>query len=663
MMNPRLQYFLKYYHPFLAGAVVLAFYAITIAPSVIQIDSGELAAVQLTLGIAHPTGYPLFTILGFIFSHLPIPVAPVAKMNILAALWVTGGVIVFIYTSELILKHLSSFVSDKSEKESLKQKKSKKNKKEKEEPAASEVKKSGLKHKPSLYIFTATSAGLILAFNKTVWFQSTSVEVYSLHILLILLIIHLLIRARLNALSEYPHDVHWFAFAFMLALGFTNHMTTLLILPGVAYIYFITYKLNKESSIRILKMLFIFFTTLFLVYSYLPIRGLQNPSLNWGNPVNLENIIRHISGKQYQVWIFSSTEAARKQFEYFISQIPLEFTLNLVFVAIGLVYSFLKARKMFIFLLISFVSTVLYAINYDIVDIDSYFLLAYISMAYFALFGLYKAYQWLGDKQLQLVLPASLVAIFLAAQIYLNYEKINQKDNLSVKDYTTHALLTADKHAIIFTYQWDFFISASYYFQYVEKMRTDVKVIDKELLRRSWYFPQLDSFMPDIMAKIKPERETFLRLLAPFEKDLPFDPQPLETAYRNLMLRLIETNLGQRPVYIGSELVEGELKRGELIMPEGVILIPDLFFYRVTKGNKYIPASDLPEEPIRFPAYKTYYTNFIYQNAAAMLTRRIFYELQFNKMEKAKAYYNYLRTNYPEYTPPAGLTETMEKSP
>lgn len=663
MNNPRLQYFFKYYHPFLAGLAVLILYGITIAPSVIQIDSGELAAVQLTLGIAHPTGYPLFTVLGFIFSHLPIPVAPIAKMNILAAIWVTAGVIVFIYTSELILKHLSSFVTEKSEKESSKQKKLKKNKKEKEEPAAAEVKKSALKHNPSLYIFTAISAGLVFALNKTVWFQSTSVEVYSLHILLMLLIIHFLLRARLNALSEYPHDIHWFAFAFMLALGFANHMTTLLILPGVAYIYFITYKVNKESLLRILKMLFIFFTTLFFIYSYLPLRGLQNPSLNWGNPVTFENILRHISGKQYQVWIFSSTEAARKQFAYFISQLPLEFTLNLIFVVIGLVYSFIKARKIFIFLLISFVSTVLYAINYDIVDIDSYFLLAYISLSYFALFGLYTAYRWLGDKRLRLMLPASLVAIFLAAQIYLNFDKVNQKDNLSVKDYVTHALITADKHAIIFSYQWDFFISASYYFQYVEKMRTDVKVIDKELLRRSWYYRQLDSFMPDVMRKIKTERDIFLRLLTPFERDLPFDPQPLETAYRNLMLRLIETNVNERPIYIGSELVDGELKRGELLMPEGVMLIPDLFFYRIIRGNKYVPASDLPEEPIRFPAQKTYYTNFIYQNAASMLTRRIFYELQFNKMDKAKAYYNYLRTNYPDYTPPAGLTETMENSP
>jgi hypothetical protein len=43
-------------------------YLKTLAPSVTFIDSGELAAVACTLGIAHPTGYPLFTLLGvFVF--------------------------------------------------------------------------------------------------------------------------------------------------------------------------------------------------------------------------------------------------------------------------------------------------------------------------------------------------------------------------------------------------------------------------------------------------------------------------------------------------------------------------------------------------------------------------------------------------------------------
>ena len=65
-------------------------------------------------------------------------------------------------------------------------------------------------------------------------------------------------------------------------------------------------------------MILFFIPVLVIIYSYLPISASQSPFLNWGNPIDFERILRHISGKQYQVWLFSSTEAAKKQFIYFI---------------------------------------------------------------------------------------------------------------------------------------------------------------------------------------------------------------------------------------------------------------------------------------------------------------------------------------------------------
>ena len=50
----------KFYHIILP-VIVFIIYLITLAPSVVQIDSGELTTVQAMPGIAHPTGYPLFT--------------------------------------------------------------------------------------------------------------------------------------------------------------------------------------------------------------------------------------------------------------------------------------------------------------------------------------------------------------------------------------------------------------------------------------------------------------------------------------------------------------------------------------------------------------------------------------------------------------------------
>ena len=289
-------------------------YLTTLAPSVVEIDSGELAAVQATLGIAHPTGYPLFTMIGYLFSLIPLNFSKIYQLNILAAFWCSLGAGIFVYTVKLVLDNIPSFQFNKT----VKIEKSKKNIKGKKNVPVSRK----ISIPENIKYLTAIFSGTILAFEQTFWFQSTSVEVYSLHIFLINLIILFLIKAYLFDKTPVNKIVkkRWMLFAAVLGLGFTNHMTTLLILPGVAYLYFEKNKFNSSSIKTILLMLLIFLPLLILFYSYLPLRASQNPQLNWGNPVNFENFYRHISGKQYQVWLFSSTAAAKKQLAYFINQ-------------------------------------------------------------------------------------------------------------------------------------------------------------------------------------------------------------------------------------------------------------------------------------------------------------------------------------------------------
>jgi len=54
----------------LAFVMPLAVYAISLAPGVALWDTGEMQTVPYILGVAHPTGFPLFVITGWIFSHL-----------------------------------------------------------------------------------------------------------------------------------------------------------------------------------------------------------------------------------------------------------------------------------------------------------------------------------------------------------------------------------------------------------------------------------------------------------------------------------------------------------------------------------------------------------------------------------------------------------------
>ena len=70
----------------LAFAALLALFYLT-RPAPIQWGDGlELAAVSSHLGVAHPTGYPLFTLLGWIAEKLPV-YTPYARLLLLGRLF------------------------------------------------------------------------------------------------------------------------------------------------------------------------------------------------------------------------------------------------------------------------------------------------------------------------------------------------------------------------------------------------------------------------------------------------------------------------------------------------------------------------------------------------------------------------------------------------
>ncbi len=646
--------FLKKYYAVLTGLAVFIFYLFTLAPTIIQIDAGELTSVQVLLGIAHPTGYPLFTIVGHLFSLIPLPLSKAFQQNILAAIWCSLGVSVFVYTSKLVLDNLNSFQIVK--KIQTKKTKSKQNKSKKEISSQN-------KELPELKKYIASIlGGLVLAFDKTFWFQSTSVEVYSLQIFLFTLIILFLIKAYLYKGEEkLSFKNPWIFLAIALALGFSNHMTTLLILPGIAYLYFDKNKFNSASFKKIGLMLIVFFGLLILFYSYLPIRASQEPLINWGNPTNLEKIYRHISGKQYQVWLFSSTAAAKKQLTYFINNIPSEFSISLLIILIGLFVSYARARKFFIFSLITFLTAVLYSINYDIHDIDSYFLLAYIALGFFAVFGIIKILAVLKFKKYTYAVSTIIVALFIFTQIFVNYDEVDQSDVYAFEDYSKAVLNSVDQNSIIFSYLWDYLISPSYYVQFVENYRRDDIVIDKELLRRSWYFNQIETDHPGVLDSLQNDIKLFKEALVPFERgEKDYNSQQLEILYRRIMTGLVSTNIDKRSFYVGQELFENEMQKGQFALPQGYTLVPDLFLFKVVKGNNYVPAPD-PKFKIRFPKHEDSYTKFLENFVGTMLARRAVYEIQYDKIDRARLYINKIKSDFPHYQIPKGVAEVLNK--
>jgi len=71
---------------FIVCTLTFVVYAFTAAPGITMADSGDFLMGVLTLGIVHPPGYPLYTVLGHLFSLLPFG-EPALRVNLFSALW------------------------------------------------------------------------------------------------------------------------------------------------------------------------------------------------------------------------------------------------------------------------------------------------------------------------------------------------------------------------------------------------------------------------------------------------------------------------------------------------------------------------------------------------------------------------------------------------
>lgn len=527
---------------YLIASVVLiitfSVYLMTMAPTVGFIDSGELSTVSLTLGIAHPTGYPLFTLLARTFSLLPVATEEIVRLNILSAVLTSFSVVLFFL---LALELLTQKHDDQKRWE----------------------------------VFAAASiSSMFIGFSKTFWFQGLAIEVYSLHLVLILSALLFFVKALRSGAAH-----QWFLFAFIVGLAFTNHLTTILLAPAMLYWFFASHEFGKNTFLKLAKLTIPFAGGLSL-YLYLPVRASQFPLLNWGNPQSTERVWWHVTGKQFRVFMFSSSDAARRQLTYFIENLSVEFFFPILFLAgIGILVVLFKDRRKFIFLMLLLFTCVGYSINYDIHDIDSYFLLAFITIALLSAFGI--RFMLLRSERRIIIIGITTAILGMAGiQLYNNREVVDQSTNYLVEDYTMNLLRNLPPNAVVISYQWDYFVAASYYYQHVKGIRPDVTVIDKELLRRSWYFLQLERMYPTVIERSHQEIRLFLTELDRFEKGLPYDYAMIEGRYAQLLRSFIEKN-NDRAVFITPE-IEPEYTQGYFRIPEGLV-------FRLTQGTEYQP--------------------------------------------------------------------------
>ncbi|MCD6595868.1 DUF2723 domain-containing protein [bacterium] len=505
-------------------SITLGLYILTLSPNVALSDSGELATVCNTLGIAHPTGYPLYTLLGYIFTKFINP--PVIATNFMSAFF--GAIAtVFIF---LILRRLKFSK-----------------------------------------IVSALSA-LFLPLGKIMWDISVITEVYSLSAAIIWCSIYFLICWR------YENEPKFFVlFTFFYGLAFTNHLSAILFAPALFWIIMLNF---KKLSLKTIAISTVAFATALTLYLYLPIRSAQNPAMNWGAPYTFARFFRHLTGWQYRVWMFSRPAnelwiSVKKMFEIICGNAGWIQILSII----GFIGVFIRPNdkskpqrkierfEIPIFLLLIFIFDSLYAMNYTIPDIAPYYLpaTAIIAISFAGISRFFSRMKWLA--------PAILV-IALGFVSIKNYPKCNRHNDWSAREYAENVLTFPKPNSLLILGSWDMY-SSSQYLRMCENVRPNVKLLDFALLRRSWYIEQLLS--DKRLSQIEPEAKEFLESVAPFESGEKYDAARLQNNFENLIDAIIEQWNG--PVYaFATDKFFKQKYRG---IPEGLLVrIDDNQTYR-----------------------------------------------------------------------------------
>jgi len=478
--------------------IAAAMFILTMEPTVGLIDSGELALACSEPGIAHPTGYPLYILIGRLFVLLS-GLDPVLATNLLSA--IAGGIAAAVLFAILDLLLGSLGNSNRS-----------------------------------LTRAISIMVSLLFAASRTVWAASTITEVYALEIAIDLMALFCLLSWRAGERRSL-----FFLGAYLFGLSSGVHMMFVLFAPAVLLLIIFE---RRRIDLRMLLFGAVFFILGATAYLYLPIRAAQNPCANFGDPSSFERFFRHITAWQYRVWMFKRPAAelltSLKSFAFQLAGEASVFAIP--FALVGAVFMVIRKRRLFWICLAIFAFDVVYSLNYSIPDIESYYLPAIAIWLLWIGFGA----AWIAEK----LKWRFIAAIFLLPIIALpitRWREMDRSDYYLAEETAENLLALAPRDAIIYLNNWDWYAPAKY-LQQARGYREDLILLDFELMRRSWYLEGLLEKYPQALGPARTEIKDFKTKVIKFERREEVSPSALETAWRRMHYAIARSALETRPV-------------------------------------------------------------------------------------------------------------------
>ena len=523
----------------LVGLIAFVVYAVTISPSVPTGDSGELISAAYVLGVAHPPGYPLFTMLGHLAALLPFG-SPALRVNLLSAVFDAAAVgLAFMVVYRLVTDD-----------------------------------RRGQQNRAPLAALVAAAVGsLLLAFSTVFWSYSVVAEVFALNNLFAALLLLIALEW-----SRRPDRVHllW-AFAFVFGLALTNQQTILLFVPAFLVLGWSAWsRLRRESArggeprrrprTRDLAAACGLFIVGLLPYAYLPIAAANNPPLNWGDPRTLHRFLvdaRRANYGTFRLTVSGKSGSIRQQLDLLAGSLTHAFVFaGIALALLGLWWAWRRARAEGLALALAFLFAgpifAAYTKTYFPDEltkgvVERFYILPSVPLAILAGAGVWQVLRWTSQARrpasrpgvVSIAVAVALLAVPVASA-FAHYGTANQRGDYVAYDYGRDLLRPLAPNALLLMRSDENFTSVSYA-QEVTKFRPDVVALDVELLKLPTYVAQMRREHPSIV--------------------IPFDSYDGGVATH--LGDVVRANLAKRPVYAVGTMEEKNFAAGFQQLKDG----------------------------------------------------------------------------------------------
>jgi hypothetical protein len=446
------------------GLLTLIVYLMTLCPTVPGGDSGELITVSTQLGLSHPPGYPLYTMLGYLFSKIPFFSAAQGVNFMSGAFQIVAGFFLFATFRRW--------------------------------------------HKNTLLGWLIVG---VFSFSPLIWRYAVVAEVFTLNNLFLSALTYILYR-----LYEEPRAKWVVIFAAVFGLACSHHHTILFfVVPFFLCDAFYHRKIVFEPKT--------FFGSIgvwalgFLPYLYMPFAAAPMYIFNWGHAHTWDGFWTHFLRSEYGTFQLASGKKDYTNFwfslwKYFGDTLDQFLVIGVIPILVAILYLLVRWSKQKPFAKTLLFSTAFYLLVFHVLanmdlsnrlffDIQSRFWMApNMMMSLFMGWGLLLILRrvFVGQQvQVQRLAVSGLILAAIGTQIGMHYKLEDYSKNYVFRDVGISMLDSVPENSILFL-RGDIYVNVVRYLQAVEGYRTDVSALPFDLLWWPWMKANVNASLPDV---------------------------------------------------------------------------------------------------------------------------------------------------------------------